>query len=164
MNFDPIDDLAKQLHHDWETPELWTSIERAAQARRRRRAWLFAAPVLAAAAGLAIFLSPVLRRAPATLPANSPLLTEQAMAEASAAEAAYRKSIDRLAQLASDKLSNPATPLLRAYSQKLTVLDAAIAELNREIEHNGFNAHLHVQMSALYRDKQQTLEKVLHND
>jgi hypothetical protein len=115
---------------------------------------------VAAAVALGLFFAPGPRRAPVA--ANAPLLTEQALAEVEEAEAAYRKSIDKLARVAAPKLAGPGTPLLRAYAEKLAVLDGAIGTLQAEVARNGFNTHLHVQMAALYRDKQQTLEQVLH--
>jgi hypothetical protein len=113
---------------------------------------------------VAIYFVPT-RRVPAgPVAANAPLLTEQALAEVEEAEAAYRKSIDKLARLAGPKLARPETPLTRAYAEKLALLDGAIAGLKAEMDRNGFNTHLHVQMAALYRDKQQTLEQVLHHE
>jgi hypothetical protein len=155
MTPEELDRLAGELHHEWESPGLWGRIERA---RRGSRRWWWAGVGVAAAVGL--FFAPGPRRAPVA--ANAPLLTEQALAEVEEAEAAYRKSIDKLARVAAPKLAGPGTPLLRAYAEKLAVLDGAIGTLQAEVARNGFNTHLHVQMAALYRDKQQTLEQVLH--
>jgi hypothetical protein len=157
MTPEELDRLAGELHHEWESPGLWGRIERA---RRGSRRWWWAGVGVAAAVALGLFFAPGPRRAPVA--ANAPLLTEQALAEVEEAEAAYRKSIDKLARVAAPKLAGPGTPLLRAYAEKLAVLDGAIGTLQAEVARNGFNTHLHVQMAALYRDKQQTLEQVLH--
>lgn len=157
MTPEELDRLAGELHYEWESPGLWGRIERA---RRGPRRWWWGGVGVAAALVLGLMLAPGPRRAPAA--ANAPLLTEQALAEVEEAEAAYRKSIDKLARVAAPKLAAPSTPLLRAYAEKLAVLDGAIGTLKAEVDRNGFNTHLHVQMAALYRDKQQTLEQVLH--
>ncbi len=158
MTPEELDRRAGELHHEWESPGLWGRIERAR--RGSRRWWWWAGAGVAAAVALGLFLAPGPRRAPVS--AKAPLLTEQALAEVEEAEAAYRKSIDKLARVAAPKLAGPGTPLLRAYAEKLAVLDGAIGTLQAEVARNGFNTHLHVQMAALYRDKQQTLEQVLH--
>ncbi len=163
MTPEQLDELAKGLHHEWESPGLWSRIVREARGGLRvRHAALWAAG-LAAAIAVGLYLAPAPRRASGPIPADTPLLTEQAMADVERAEAAYRESIDRLARLAAPRLQSPATPLHRAYAEKLTVLDHAIAEIRKELDRNGFNTHLRVQMAALYRDKQKTLEGVLHD-
>ena len=159
MTPEEIDALAKDLHHEWESPGLWPRI-----ARRRwlPRVGALAAVAAALIAGLYFAVPP--KRGAVPVSGNAPLLTEQAMVEVEAAEAAYRQSIDRLARVAAPKLDQPATPLLRAYAEKLALLDGAIAGLRSEVDRNGFNAHLHVQMAAVYRDKQKTLEEVLRHE
>ena len=157
MTPEELDRLAGSLHHEWDTPGLWGRIERA---RRGPRRWWLAGAAVAAALVVGLVLAPGPRRTAVT--AQTPLLTEQALAEVEEAEAAYRKSIDKLARVVAPKLAAPSTPLLRAYAEKLAVLDGAIGTLKAEVDRNGFNTHLHVQMAALYRDKQQTLEQVLH--
>lgn len=159
MTPEELDRLAGELHHEWDSPGLWRRIERG---RRGRWGWLAGAGVGALAAALALGLFFAARPRPAAVALNAPLLTEQALAEVESAEAAYRKSIDKLARVAAPKLAAPATPLLQAYAEKLALLDGAIGTLKAEVERNGFNTHLHLQMAALYRDKQQTLEQVLH--
>ena len=155
MKPEEFDELARSLHHEWESPGLWSRIS-------RQRQWprLAALAALAAALMVGIYFAIPSRRSAV----ESPLLTEQAMAEAEKAEAAYRQSIDRLARVAARKLEQPATPLMKAYAEKLSLLDGAIASLRAEVDRNGFNAHLHVQMAAIYRDKQKTLEEVLRHD
>lgn len=164
MNDEQLDRLARGLRHEWDSPGLWTSIERRLRSDRRRKLMLWLATG-AAAAGLAILMVawPKGRNVdPANL-VSTPLLTERALADVEEAEQAYRKSIDKLAAAAGTKLARPTSPLLAAYAERIKVLDAAIAELDREIEHNGFNTHLRLQMAALYRSKQETLERMIRN-
>ena len=92
------------------------------------------------------------------------LLADHALAEVERAEALHLASIERLARLAGPRIEEPATALMAAYAEKLTMLDAAIAELRAEIDRNRFNTHLRVQMGTLYRDKRKTLEEVLRYD
>lgn len=159
MTPEELDSLAKGLHHEWDSPGLWPRIAKEMAPRWRR--WTGVC-VAALAAGLAvgIWIAPSSKRVVDGV--RAPLLTEQAMAEVASAEAAYKKSIDKLARVAAPKLAEPATPLLRVYAEKLVLLDGAIGTLKREMDRNGFNTDLHLQMAALYRDKQQTLEQVLH--
>ncbi|HEU0121173.1 MAG TPA: hypothetical protein VFQ91_11660 [Bryobacteraceae bacterium] len=165
MTPEEFDNLAKELHHEWESPQLWPAIETAVRSPRRWRRWaVCAAAGLAAMLAVALYLEPRAPLGKRVLDGKSPLLTEQALAEVSAAEKVYQQSIDRLAKLAEPKLQQPASPLLRSYAEKLTVLDEAIEGLHREMNRNGFNTHLHRQMASLYRDKKQTLEEVLHHD
>ncbi|MFN0104576.1 MAG: hypothetical protein ACKV2U_21120 [Bryobacteraceae bacterium] len=161
MTPEELDALAKDLHHEWDSPLLWPRIAHAAPPRRR---WWPVILVAAAALVVTLYLAPHSKRQAAPIAANSPLLTEQALVEVEAAETAYRKSIERLARVAAPKLDQPATPLLLAYAEKLALLDGAISGLRRELDANGFNTHLRLQMAALYRDKQKTLEQVLHHD
>jgi len=164
MTPDEFDQLAKQLHHEWESPDLLPRIA-AARPRPRRRRWAaFGIAAPAASLAVAIYLVPTRRPDVAEPATNSPLLSEQALAEVQQAEKSYRQSIDRLSRVAAPKLQQPATPLLRAYAEKLAILDEAIGGLRGELASNGFNTHLHMQMAALYRDKQKTLEQVLAHD
>ncbi len=154
MTPEELDRAAEALRHEWESPGLWAAIE--------RRIWWRRVGAIGAliAAGIVagLLLAPAHR---VTAPSPSPLLTEEAMADVERAERAYRASIEKLDRLAAEKLRQPKSALLAAYGEKLRVLDAAIAQIDGEMRSNGFNAHLHVQMAALYRDKQQTLEKVV---
>lgn len=163
MTPEELDSLARELHHEWESPALWPRITRAA---RPYRHWWAGAAVAALAAGLAVAMwwAPTAGRSAPAGSGNSPLLTEQALAEVESAEAAYRKSIDKLARLAAPKLAQPSSPLMRAYAEKLAVLDAAISTIKAELARNGFNTHLHQQMAAIYREKQVTLEQVQQHE
>jgi hypothetical protein len=165
MTPEELDALAKNLHHEWDSPALWPRIAR--MARPRRRWWPRVAVLTAVAAALTVALLWMPRGRKAAVPIanlNAPLLTDDAMAAVQAAETAYRNSNDRLARVAAPKLNDPSTPLLQAYAEKIRVLDVAIAGLRGELDKNRFNTHLHLQMAAVYRDKQQTLEQVLRHE
>lgn len=164
MTPEELDNLAKELHHEWESPHLWPSVQSGARRRRWPRWTVMAMAAVAALVAIALYLRPGASTGGGGQDTRSPLLTEQALAEVAAAERAYQQSIDRLAKVAAPKLQQPASPLLRSYAEKLAVLDDAIAGLHREMAQNGFNTHLHRQMAMLYRDKKQTLEEVLHHD
>ena len=160
------EEAVKGLHKEWDSPDLWQKIAQSiggAGSRRQQRRWLvwmWPAVAIAAAAMLVVLFLPGLRK---EKPRSTDLLTEQTFREVEAAEAAYRASIDRLAKLAAPKLEGK-SPLMAAYAEKLATLDGAIAAIRSEIERNGFNAHLRAQAAVLYREKQQTLEEVLHYD
>ncbi|MBM3767722.1 MAG: hypothetical protein FJW32_20225 [Acidobacteria bacterium] len=157
MTPEELDRTARTLRHEWESPDLWAEIQRRIWWRRVGAiGGLIAAGIL-----VGLLLTPVRR---VSAPSASPLLTEEAMADVERTERAYRASIERLDRLAAAKLRTGKSPLLAAYGEKLRVLDSAIAQLDREMQSNDFSAHLHVQMAALYRDKQQTLEKVVRHE
>lgn len=92
------------------------------------------------------------------------LLTDKALKETQAAEAAYLQSIERLAALAEPKLARADTPLAANYREKLLLLDAAIAECRKQADANKYNAHLQRELTSLYQEKKRTLEDVLRED
>ncbi len=157
---------ARHLRKDWESPDLWPRIAASLEAEQRRprgvRPW-----VLALAAALVIALGASLvwnARHEAAPPAASPaLLTEKALAEVQASEAAYVTSIDKLSKLAEPVIEMPPSPLVAAYAQKLVLLDGAIAELRAQADGNPLYGQVQMQLAALYRDKQATLQEVLRN-
>jgi hypothetical protein len=101
---------------------------------------------------------------PVTPEAERRLLTDKTLQETETAEAAYVQSIEKLAALAQPKLANANTPLLANYREKLLVLDTAIADCRRQTEGNKYNAHLRRELTAMYQEKQRTLEEVLRED
>ncbi|MBM3783777.1 MAG: hypothetical protein FJW30_05415, partial [Acidobacteria bacterium] len=106
MTPEELDLLAKDLHHEWESPDLWRRIE----SRRRQRAWAAAAVILAACLALALLLPrPAAQRAPDR--AGGPLLSDDAFAEVAAAEKAYLRSIERLSRAAEGKLRGAKSPV-----------------------------------------------------
>jgi hypothetical protein len=158
-----ISRLAPQLHQEWESPELWSSIHgslsAAAPRRRHAPAWRWA---LAAAA---VVLMAVLlglpwrsRRSP-----SREFLTDNTLQEVQQAEAAYVRSIQKLSALAARTLEPSPTPLAAAYREKLLVLDSEIAELKAAADNNRYNAYLQTQLAGLYREKQKTLQEWLEH-
>jgi hypothetical protein len=92
------------------------------------------------------------------------LLTDKALKETEAAETAYVQSIEKLAELAQPKLAKADTPLVVNYREKLLLLDAAITECRRQAEGNKYNAHVRLELTSLYQEKQRTLQEVLRED
>jgi hypothetical protein len=92
------------------------------------------------------------------------LLTEQALRDVEAAEAAYIRSIDNLSRAAQPILAKQNSDILTVYREKLMLLDTAIAEVRAQAEANRFNAHLQLQIASLYREKQHTLEEVVNRE
>lgn len=172
-----ISGAAKQLHTEWDSPDLWTKIQRDIEAERpapkRRRlmewkAWAFAA---AAAALIAVgilrwshigrFQTPE-NPVAATSDSGRDFLTEQALKNVETNEAAYRRSIEELSRLAEPKLeSSASSPILASYREKLMMIDSAISETRSNVAQNRFNVRLQRELADLYRDKQQTLREIL---
>jgi len=172
-SWDELSAAAKQLHEEWESPELWVRIDAALPTRRSRfhalnpsrTGWRI---LLSAAAVLLLTVSSLwLQRRPVAprpvTAASRQFLTEQALKEARLSEAAYVRSIDNLAKLAEPVLDQSPSPLMANYREKLTVLDAAIADLKDNLERNRLNARLSTELVSLYHEKQQTLQEVLHH-
>jgi len=177
---------ARTMRREWSSPHLWPQIrarlEAAARAEAEQKArWSFAwmwqgltAHWQVAAATLALLAVTLtgtwmlLRRQPAgpatTTNGQRRLLTERALKEIETSEAAYVQSIEKLSDLAGQKLDKADTPLLVNYGEKLLVLDAAITECRQQIERNRYNAHLRQELRSIYQEKQRTLEEVLRED
>ena len=162
---------AGELRQDWETPYLWSKIERKlteqmAVKPSRLRAWLdslrmtgFQWQTAAAMALLIVVTGTVLWTVRGRGGKNDPTFVR--VSEVERAEAAYEKAIDKLDAEARPQLEQPATPLMASYREKLLVLDNAIAELREEAGQNPANAHLRRQLLAMYQEKQDTLQEVL---
>ncbi|MBV8896184.1 MAG: hypothetical protein JO051_06720 [Acidobacteriaceae bacterium] len=171
-----ISNTARQLHTEWESPGLWTKIQRGIEAERPapRRRWMeWKVWAVAAAAAILIAVA-ILRWAPITMfqkpesrigSASEPggdFLTEQALRNVETNEAAYRRSIDELSRLAEPKLeSGTASPIVASYREKLLMIDSEIAETRSNVSQNRFNVRLQRDLAELYRDKQQTLREIL---
>ena len=167
---------ARSLHQEWDSPRLWPAIEAGIRAQDREAT----APArsmgrwkaLAAAAVIAVTLAPsswlgwrwfMLAPKPdeATVRQNRErLLTEDALAAIEQSEAKYIQAIDELTKLAAPRLDMPDSPLLVNLQERLTVIDAAIAEYRAEIARNRFNAHLRRQLLWIYQEKRRTLEQI----
>lgn len=163
-----ISNLARGLHEEWETPELWSRIEQTLAAekratRRRPRSWQWLGAV-AAALVLAVALWRPWRATQPAPPPSKEFLTEQTLREVELAEAAYVRSIDKLARLAEAKLAKDPSPLAASYREKLLLLDSAIADLKSNAEGNRYNATLRAELASLYKQKQQALQEVLSNE
>ena len=123
-----ISRVAPGLHEEWESPFLWPRIQAnlAAEAGAPRRVawWRWAVAACASGRGHRHGVHPW----GAGKPGDRELLTESALGEVQQAESAYARSIERLSSLATQNLDRSSSPLAAAYREKLTLLDAAIAE------------------------------------
>ena len=186
-----ISAAARAMHREWDSPYLWPKIRHALEAESsvgaRKSAWslrnwwqvsahqwqavaallvlalVTAAGVWYARGGRPAFLSKK-SNVSVTPQAQRRLLTEQAVADADTAEAAYLKSIDKLSALAEEKLDHPATPLMASYREKILLLDAAIAECRSNIDQNQSNPRLRRELLSIYQQKQRTLEEVVQEE
>jgi hypothetical protein len=182
-----LSSTAKELKHEWESPDLWTRIDAAlplrpqAQPAQRRVLgdWrLFttgAAVVLLTVASAWLAVRPA-RRQPQPQALRQPpsealkatlknpsrqFLTEQALKEVQRNEVEYVRSLDRLVKLAGPALDADPSQLMASYREKLTLLDAAIADLRENRAHNMLNANLNTELLSLYQEKQKTLHEVI---
>jgi len=164
---------AGELRQEWETPYLWTKIERGlteqmSEKPSRLRAWLNSIGSVSvqwqmAAALLALVVVTgaawkILHTGPN--PTTEVFLKNSAVSEVERAETDYQKAIDKLEAQAKPQL-DPAAPLMASYREKLLVLDNAIDELRAEAGKNPANAHLRRQLLAMYQEKQDTLQEIL---
>jgi hypothetical protein len=175
---------AQGLQRREETPRLWAKIRARLEAearleQERKARWSFAwmwqgfaahwqmAAATVALAALTVTGAWMLTRqtpGPVTPGAERRLLSDKALKETETAEAAYVQSIEKLVALAQPRLAKADTPLLANYREKLLVLDAAIADCRRQAEGNKYNAHLRRELTAMYQEKQRTLEDVLREN
>jgi|SRR5579875_662634 len=173
-----ISTAAKELHEEWESPELWPRIQRSIDAEPKPQpAWWKEWKTWAIAAVALIGVSAAVWRTWQHMAPTSPqgstavsnaadrdFLTEQALAEVERNESAYRQSIDKLSQLAQPKLENPASAVSVNYREKLVMIDSAIAETRANLDQNRFNMRLQTELANLYREKQETLKELLTRD
>ncbi len=165
-----ISETARQLHEEWESPDLWARIrqEIASQPRSQHhwrtdwKLWAVAASLLVAI-GLGVWFNFVKSARPQNA-ADRQFLTDHALEQVEKTEAAYRQSIDDLYKLATPKLNKADSPLTAAYREKLLLIDSAINDIRNNLQQNRFNASLQTELAALYREKQRTLEDVLKHD
>jgi hypothetical protein len=170
-----MSNLASGLREEWDTPELWPKIrtQLAAQPKRkpvRRYDWrllgAIAAVLLLAASGLTWFRvrpAPAVTK-PASAEAQGDFLTEQTLKEVEQAEKAYANSIEKLSRIAAPKLENADTALIAAYREKLVLLDSAIADMRSSVTQNRFNTRLQMELAALYKQKQETLQEIVRRE
>ena len=178
---------AKELHEEWDSPELWPQIRTALNAEPKAvrawwtewRTWAIAAAVFIGAIGIWLVWPGRSGTSNAALEARSPaaegkstsvasgdrgFLTEQALQDVEKAETAYRKSIDRLSQLAEPELQNPTSAVAVDCKERLLMLDSAITETRINLDQNRFNVHLQMELADLYRKKRNTLEELVGRD
>jgi len=176
-----IGEVAPQLRRSWDSPDLLAKVRQALAEESTRSAavpdaraarvsrWRWVPPVsiaalfLIATAGLWVFRNsggrePLSEHWRTT---KAPLLTDAAIDEVDRAEQAYLASIDKLSKLAEPALSGATSPVLVNYREKLTVLDAAIAELKASVDQNRGNTHLRRELLAVYQEKQRTLQSLM---
>lgn len=176
-----ISNTARQLHEEWDTPELWANIQGALEAepspwkapawKKHWKVWSIAAAIVIGAGLLLLPRFEKTGQAPVTTnvahtngTADRDFLTEQALQEVQRTEAAYRQSIDKLSQLAQPKLADRSSPVAANYKEKLLLLDSAISDTRANLTHNRFNVRLQTELADLYREKQQTLQELLTRD
>ncbi len=175
---------AQAMRRNWDSPDLWPRIQQAlaveSQAHQDdgKAGWAFLQILrrnwqVVAAAGAVILLTAsvawILMRSygpalPADPDAEKRLLTEKALREIETTETAYIQSIDRLSRLVEPRIEKGNSPLLVSYREKLSLLDAAIADCRANIERNRFNAHMRRELISIYQEKQRTLEDVMRVD
>jgi hypothetical protein len=173
-----ISEAAPGLRRDWDSPQLWPRIERtlttaarvepvARPPRLRPGVFLaVAAALVVAVAGTWLFLRS-LEPPGATLARQEierQLLTEDALAAVERAEADHVHALEALSRLAAPRVAAPGSPLMMSYREKLTLLDAAIAECRTQVERNRYNAHLRRELLDIYGEKQRTLKQILEEE
>ncbi len=171
----------RELHEEWDTPELWPQIRKALEAApkpkqkpvwwRDVKMWTAAAAAVLAVAALLVWRpwreTPATSEVAATAPQLSgdhDFLTEQALKEVERSETVYRQSIDKLTRLAQPELQKSASAVAVNCREKLLTLDSAISETRAGLDHNRFNVKLQMELADLYREKQQTLKELLTRD
>ena len=175
-----ISNAAKELHHEWDSPDLWVRIRESLEAEHRasKDVWIHgtAKTILCGlAAAAAVFFMLVLLGRPqhGLTPSlhhdvqngtfsRQDFLTEQALQQVEKDEAAYRRSIDELTRLVQPKLqSDSLSPIAVSYREQLLMLDSAIAETRWYLTKNRFNVRLQTELASLYGTKQHTLKEIL---
>ncbi len=174
-----ISSQARELHEDWESSDLWPRIRKAIEAERKPvipwwkepKVWAIAATLIVAIlvpAGVWRYSArpapPSVSQPAKTATADRDFLTEQALEEVEKSESAYRKSIEKLSQLAQPELKNASSPAVANAREKLLMLDSAISDTRSNVALNRFNIRLQTTLADLYREKQQTLEELLARD
>ncbi len=175
-----ISAAAKEVHEEWDSPELWPRIQDAIAAEPKRnppvwwkgwKAWAIAAVALLGISVGVIRPWDLARPGAKTsvtsasfTSSDHDFLTEQALEEVEKNEAAYRQSIDKLSKLAEPRLQNPVSAVALNCRGKLVMLDSAIAETRATLDQNRFNVQLQTELANLYRQKQETLKELLTRD
>jgi hypothetical protein len=176
--WEEISRLAPGLHEEWESPFLWPRIQANLAAETARRGarqrlpwWRWALAATAVIVLAAAMMQPWLKSGLQSglqsgrngKSADREFLTESALQEVQQAERAYARSIEKLAAVVAQNPERSSSPAAAAYREKLTLLDSGIAELKDTVESNRYNTYLRMELAALYRQKQQTLQEWLQN-
>ncbi len=170
-----ISSTAKQLHCEWESPDLWPNIRQSLEAERQPpKRWRMEWKLWVLAAAAAVLLLAIVRwpqtsalratdkKVGAASRSGQDFLTEGALREVEKNEAAYRHSIEELSRLAQPELeSRTPSPISVSYKEKLLMLDSAILETRATVAQNPLNVNLQTELADLYREKRHTLEEVL---
>lgn len=178
-----ISTVGKELHEEWDSPQLWPHIRSALEAEpklkikpvwwKEWKSWALAAAAVLVAAAVVLFRPWQQNASPSTTPdavqvaqlaGNRDFLTDQALKEVERTEAAYRQSIAKLSQLAEPRLQKPVSAVAVNCREKLLMLDSAISETRASLDHNRFNVELQTELANLYHEKQQTLQELLSRD
>ena len=163
-----ISRVTSGLREEWDSPDLWPRIREklAPEAPRSRpRNWRLPAAIAAALLVAMVGATWYQFRPGVSGPArDADFLTDQTLKELEQTEAAYVKTIGKLASLVAPKLEKPDSALTAAYREKLQLIDSGIAELRTSIDRNRYNTHLQAELAALYRQKQETLQEILHRE
>jgi hypothetical protein len=169
---------ARSLHHEWDSPGLWASIEAGMRDLDANPHDASTPPTfarwqsLAAAAVIALTLAPTSwlgwrwfmlgpkPDAAAVEERRQRLLSEDALATIERSETQYIQAINELTRVVAPRLDMPDSPLLVNLRERLEIIDAAITEYRAEIARNRFNAHLRRQLLWIYQEKRHTLEQI----
>lgn len=143
---------------------LWPRVEEALQAQARgasrrgwwrHRAWKVAAVLLVAVAGALVLHGSLAQR-----DTGDGLLPEASLRQVEEREREYAKAIEAL-----ERQVRPAAPrldvdLMRAYEEKLAVVDEQIAACRRAASQNRTNAHVRRYLLVALQSKRQTLLEI----
>lgn len=158
---------APSLQHAWESDLLLPRILRAIRAEHgatgRVRLWQVAAALLLAVSlgASALWMLSVRTR---EAEFDRAILRISAVEEVERAEQAHLAAIRQLETAAAPRLSEAESSLMISYSEKLMLLDEAIAECETAIERNRQNAHLRRQLLSMLTEKRTTLQDVMRED
>jgi hypothetical protein len=177
-----LSDAAPSLRKTWESPDLWPGISLALSETTGPKpgsacdgssrwnfpfGFTFWKPAFAGLCLLLLGLGIVwafLYRSPTAVRTPGWFLSEQTLKEVEATEQAYVRSIEKLTRLVPQKPPKAESSLFALYSEKLMVIDDAIASCRSQIERNRYNAYLRRELLAMYREKQNTLQEILKED
>jgi hypothetical protein len=176
MTFDDrdIERTAPSLHHEWDSPGLWPAIAGGIRGhnrgQRNKRFILLSSSICGAAAAVFVIVAVSLtawlvvrstrQGGSVTDMAQDSLLAGDALADIERAEQQYVEAIEGLSRVTESALERLEAPIAANLRERLTAIDAAIAECRQEIARNRLNAHLRSQLLWMYQEKRRTLEEV----